>query len=430
MDQTAKYEVIVGAFALVAIIILIMFWGWLKSFSFDKPQRFTARFSDVAGLPNSATISLQGLRCGNVESIEFTPDKMIDVHLKVTLPNVRVPQGADVTIQTIGLVGAKYIEIGLPPGTASNPPIAEGTLVRGVDPPRTELVLNRVATKLDEIFKGVSAADSKEAIKSINAAAVKLNKNMDKMSTGMDSVQSAAQDFGVASKRFAITADKASVAMGGADTFFHSGSRTLDSVREVAVDFRATSGRLRKLMDNPNFSGDLRETMRMAKQTAETVAGAMSNLSTTLQDKPLRDEMINILSKMQQSTENIHKSMQILNKVSADDELRADLKVMLKSARDAMDKANNILGDPSMKGDVRSTLTRVRDAATNVDIASKQLQQVLNKRSPLLQMLFARPGKLSEKEVKEVEKELEAPAPGNSSSVTPVAPTAPVAPEK
>jgi phospholipid/cholesterol/gamma-HCH transport system substrate-binding protein len=408
--QRTNFEVIVGLFSTIAIIALIMGWGWLKSWTVEPPQRFTARFTDVAGLPNSATISVQGLRVGNVESVNFTPEKMIDVHLKITNPTVRVPEGAEITIQTIGLVGAKYIEIALPPDTKNKPPIPEGTLVRGIDPPRTELAMNRALSKIDNVLQGISSEDTKEAIRNINLAAVKLNKNMDVMQRGMENVEVAAKDFGAASKRFAVTADKATGAMDEADSFFHSGTRTFDSVRDVAVDFKSTSGRLRKLMDSPNFSGDLKETMRLAKATADTVSGAMHNFSTTLQDKPLREELINILSKMQQSTENIHKSMQILNKISADESLRADLKQTVSNAKEAMEKANNVLGDPAFKNDVRSTLGKVRSAATNVDIASKQLQQVLSKRSPLLQMMFGKPGRLCDEELKKLEDG--APTPG------------------
>lgn len=423
MQQTAKYEIIVGSFSLVAIILLVACWGWLKSFSLEAPQRFTARFSDVAGLPNSATISVQGLRVGNVESVNFTPDKMIDVHLKITNPSVRVPKGAEVTIQTIGLVGAKYIEIALPPGTKDQPPIPDGTLVRGVDPPRTELAMNRALTKIDQIFSGIDSEQTKEAIRNINAASVKLNKNMDVMGRGMENVEAAAQDFGTASKRFAITADKASSAMNEADTFFNSGTRTFDSVRDVAVDFKSTSSKVRKLLDNPGFSTDLRETMRLAKATADTVHSTISNVTASLQDKPLRDELISILSKMQQSTENIHKSMQIMSKISGDEGLRTDLKQMVGSAKEAMDKANNLLGDPAFKNDVRSTMTRVRSAAANVDIASQQLQQVLNKRSPLLQMLFARPGKLTAEDLKKIEDETAAPGPGTTAPAPTGSPT-------
>jgi uncharacterized protein YoxC len=207
--------------------------------------------------------------------------------------------------------------------------------------------------------------------------------------------------------------------MGEADNFFASGTKTFDSVRDVAVDFKATSGKFRKLMDNPAFSADLKETARLAKQTADTVSNAMDNFQNTLKDKALRDELINILSKMQQSTENIHKSMQILNRISADEGLRSDIKTTVANAKEAMDKANNILGDPNFKSDVKGTLARVRSAATNVDVASQQLQQVLNKRSPLLQMLFARPGKLTTEELKKIEDEDNKTSGANSNSTAP-----------
>src|SRR5262245_55431413 len=126
--DTAKYEVRVGLFALFALILLVWGWSWLKSFSlFYQPQRFTAQFSDVAGLSRNATVNIQGVRVGTVEYMEFVTDPQhpehndkINVHLKITDSTVQVPEGSHISIQTLGLVGAKYIEIVLPRDAAGN----------------------------------------------------------------------------------------------------------------------------------------------------------------------------------------------------------------------------------------------------------------------------------------------------------------------
>lgn len=402
MKDSAKQEVIVGVFVLIALIFLTYGWTWLKSFSlFQKPQRFTAEFSDVAGLSRNATVNFQGVRVGTVELMEFTPEKKILVHIKITDPTALITRGSKISIQTLGLVGAKYIEITLPRDASGKPieapALTSSDIVRPPDvqePVRVELVMNRVASRVDEIVSSIDTAAASEAINNLNSAARKLDKNMDRLKDAASSVQTASNNIATTSSKFGSTAENATRAAESARTFFNNGNVTIKDIDILARDFRTTSSRVNKLLDNPNFSGDLRETMAQARQTAETVRAAIGDVNTTLRDKPLRDEVVGILQRLQNSTENIRTSMEIVNKISADQGLRNDLKEVVTQAKQAMAQANQILGDPSFKEDLRTTMTKVRNAASNVDTASKQIQQVLGKRAPLLQMLFGRPGKI------------------------------------
>jgi ABC-type transporter Mla subunit MlaD len=400
-------EARVGIFALVALILLLYAQAWLKSFSlFDKPQRFAAEFSDVAGLSRNATVNVQGVRVGTVEFMEFLPTKKILVHLKITDPTAHVPEGSKVSIQTLGLVGAKYVEIVIPHdanGNAINAPeIANNAILvppQVENPTRVELVMNRVATRIDEIVSSIDTSAASQAINNFNQAATKLNHNMDRLKDAASSVQTASNNIANTAGRFGKTADNATIAADRASNFFSQGNVTLRDIDAVAKDFRGTSGRINKLLGNPNFSGDLRETVIQARQTADTIRAAIGDVNSTLKDKELRGEVVGILQKLQASTDNIKQSMDIVQTMSKDQGLRNDLKEVVKGAREAMEKANTLLGDPLFKGDVQSTMQKVRNAATDVDVAAKQIRQVLNKRAPLLQMLFGRPGKLKVEEV-------------------------------
>lgn len=401
--QDRNYEVRVGIFALLALIFLLYGWGWLKSFSlFQQPQRFTAEFSDVAGLSRNATVNVQGVRVGTVEFMEFTqPEKKIQVHLKITDPTAVVPRGSKVSIQTLGLVGAKYVEITIPRDASGNPIDAPALNANDIlrppyvqDPVRVELVINRVASRIDEIVSSIDTAAASDAVNNLSSAASKLNKNMDRLRTAADSVETASASIATTSGKFGHTAESASAAADRANVFFGTGNATLHDIQILTRDFRGTSSRVNKLLDNPQFSGDLKETMLQARQTAETIRGAIGDINTTLHDKPLRDEVIAILQRLQNSTDNIRTSMEIVNKVSSDQGLRNDLKDVVKSAKETMAQASSLLGDPNFKADIGGTLAKVRAAATNLDVASRQVQQVLSKRAPLLQLLFGRPGKL------------------------------------
>ncbi len=387
-------------FTMFALIILLWGWGWLKSTAlFQKVQRFTVQFQDVAGLNKSAPVNINGVRVGIIEDMELKAKGQVLVRVKITAPNITVTKGSTYTIQTLGLVGAKYIEISLPTLEPNQPPppaIAESEIVTGQDPVRVELVLNDVAVKISKVFRTFKADDmgnrisvvldnSSEAAKNIRYASAKLDKNMDRVIKAADNVSSASVKIG-------SLADRARSTASSAEAFFSEGRNTLDSVNFAATEFKGTSTRMNKLLDHPDFSKDIRETLQLTKQTADSVANAIHSLNTTLKDEPVRKDLLAVLHSIDRSTTNIGQSVQTIDTLSKDGQLRQDVKQITSDAREAMSKLGAVLSQPEFKADIGKTLTSVSSAADNVDVAARQLRQVLNKRAPLLRMMFGRPG--------------------------------------
>lgn len=114
--------------------------------------------------------------------------------------------------------------------------------------------------------------------------------------------------------------------------------------------------------------------------------------------------MLTILGRIQTSTSDIKQSMQMVNKLADDQGLRGDLREIVKEAKEAMTKANDLVSEPGFKQDFTQTMGKVRTAANNVDVAAKQLHQILGKRAPLLQMLFAKPGEIKIQKVEDPKK--------------------------
>lgn len=328
------------------------------------------------------------------------PRAMVNCSLKINTESVTIPEGSSITIQTQGLVGAKYIEITLPEYKNGEEIkyISAGEVIRGQDPIRTELVLNKIATKLNDIVTsvgseevGVSLADalkhSGEAVSAFNQAAKKLDKNMDRF-------EGAADAFTDTSKKVGDVATEAKSAVHNAGGFFRKGEDTLSNVDSLTREMRNASGKVNKLLDNPAMSSDLKETVQLAKQTADSIGVTIKQLNTTLGDQPMRQDLITMLSRVNDSVNSIERSVKTMDKLAEDRELRSDIKDLIGKARETMDKFANVVNDPQVKSDFPGTMAKVRDAATKVDVAAEQLSQVLNKRAPLLQMLFASPGKL------------------------------------
>jgi len=393
-EESVQVEWRVGLFALVAFLLLVFGWSWLKSFSSEPPQRFGVRFADVAGLANNAPVNLNGVRVGVVEKIDLKGKNEVIAHLKITTTNVPVTEGSKITNQTLGLVGAKYVEINLPDikeGDAAPAVIPTESIVEGENPVRTELYLNKIATNFSSFTDDIASKKSREGLKnaleksgttmaSIQTAAEKMDKNMEKLSSVTDSLKGTSDKFGNTSS--------------SATRFFDEGTTTLKDVRGV-------SGRMKKILDNPALTSDLKETAQLAKETSEQVKQAINQFSNTLQDKPLRDDMLTMMTKLSNSTESVAASMRQVDKLVGDHGLRSDLKQITENAREAVTRANKLVTETNFGNDATSTMASVKKAANNVDTVAKQLNQVLNKRSPLFQMMFGTPGRLKEKKVKE-----------------------------
>ncbi len=315
-------------------------------------------------------------------------------HLKITTHDIPITEGSKITIQTLGLVGAKYVEINLPDvkeGEAAPAVIPTDSIVEGEDPVRTELYLNKIATNVSSFTDEIASQKSREGLKSameksgatmasIQSAAEKMDKNMEKLSSVTDSLKGTSDKFGNTSQ--------------SATRFFNDGSDALKDVKGVST-------RMKKILDNPALTTDLKETAQLARETSENVKSALNNLTNTLQDKPLREDMLQMMTKLSGSTESIAVSMKQVDKLVGDQGLRSDLKQITENARDAVTKANKLVTDTTFGADATSTMASVKKAAANVDIVARQLNQVLDKKRPLFSLMFGRPGKLKEKTVKE-----------------------------
>ena len=400
-----NYEVRVGIFTILAVIILLYGWTWLKSFSpMHPPQLITVQFHDIAGLATNAPVNINGVRVGTVEQIELKGKGQVLAHLRIKTEEVTVPQGSTFTIQTLGLVGAKYIEISLPeeePGQELPAPIDSNTVVIGSDPVRVELVINKIATNVKNMIGKVSDYDTQrsgETIENINVAAKKLNKNMDNIAEATDSLVKTSDKFG-------DVAEEAKTLTSNANSFFVTGKGALADISDLTKDFKTTSRRVNKILESPQVVSDLRQTAKDARETVQAVKKLMSELETTMKDENLRKDLIALLDRVTKSTENIAGSMQQINEMAGDKELRSDVKVIVNEARDAVNKVDRIIGSPDFKGNLRSTMKKVESAAEKVDTVSQQMNQILNKRAPLIQMMVGTPGRLPAEKKKE-----EAPA--------------------
>lgn len=351
-----------GLFTLIGLLLLLGAFMWWKSVPiFNTPQRFSIMFKDVGGLNQNAPVQINGMKVGAVESLELQGKDKVLVKVKINTESVRVPEGSKFNILTNGLVGAKYIEVTLPGNTDSQTAklLNEKSVAPGKENLRSEIVLERLAKQLDTLdVDGTQSAIRRD----------------------MSRLANAAEDAALLSRKLYPAADRMHIVE--------------DKIISMSASIHQTSGRVNKLLSNPQFAGDLKETALRAKEAATRVQLAIADISSTLEDEALRKDVVSALQELNGSTSNIEMAVQGLTKLGSDEVARADIKQIVSDARRTMTKVSDMVGKPGFGKEVRESLFQVKEAAARAEILAKQLTQILDKRAPLLQMMVGRPGRL------------------------------------
>lgn len=166
MEETKIKELRVGFFIFLAIIIFMAVIFALSSEVnyFTGSYILKATFANTQGLAGNAQIRLSGVKVGRVKDIVFPDDankKHVEVFLRIN-KNVqnRIREDSTASLQTIGLLGDKYIEIAI--GSQDKPILKDGANIAAVEPAdfsrlidRGERVfenLARLSNTLDEIL--------------------------------------------------------------------------------------------------------------------------------------------------------------------------------------------------------------------------------------------------------------------------------------
>jgi phospholipid/cholesterol/gamma-HCH transport system substrate-binding protein len=155
-----RLELRVGLLVVVALAAGVGLLFLMGELSFGGTPSLTVDLSHTGNVIRGAAVKLAGVPVGRVEEIQLLPDRRdaegqpLPVRiLAVITPEARASLRADaqVTVASQGPLGESYLE--LSPGSASAQDLAEGKALRGVDPPRLDIVAQRLTAFLDAASK-------------------------------------------------------------------------------------------------------------------------------------------------------------------------------------------------------------------------------------------------------------------------------------
>lgn len=299
-------EIKVGAFVLAAAGVLTAFLLVLGDVSFEPRWTVRVDFRFAGAIHPGAAVKISGVPVGRVERVEFLGAGVRDaegrpvlVRLFLSLePRTRevVTTDAAFYINTQGVLGEPYVEID--PGPMQGEPIDEDAPpLRGVDPPRTDLLLARVFRLLDDLTEALSRnGESLDAFLEAGAGVAKsldevLRDRRPEMARALEDLIAAAADLRRILARLAAGFEEG----GDLARLIADARAAVATLREdlppLLADARAAAAELKRLREvtGPLTQADT-ERLRRALAHYEAVGAHLEGLTQDLETLVARTE--------------------------------------------------------------------------------------------------------------------------------------------
>ncbi|OIO38478.1 MAG: hypothetical protein AUJ72_02515 [Candidatus Omnitrophica bacterium CG1_02_46_14] len=185
--KKSNLELKVGIFVFFALAVLIMFV--FKAGDFYMKPGYSVRliFDFVSGIDKGSVVRLAGVNVGEVSGIHIirNAEGATQAELIARIDQgVVIEEDSDVRINTLGLLGEKYVEI--LPGTAGNKTLTDGSLMSGKTPVLLEKITesgNRLLNKMEKTFDNVNEVVTdqkfKDSVKNTFGNAETVTKNLE-----------------------------------------------------------------------------------------------------------------------------------------------------------------------------------------------------------------------------------------------------------
>ncbi|MBL9003298.1 MAG: MCE family protein [Myxococcales bacterium] len=180
-------ELKVGALVVVSLGVLIAFVALLGGLSFAPGFRVYVDYDFSGNIHSGAPVKISGIRVGKVEEVRFMGGQLdpqvgrrVQVRLVVRIEQrakAAIHQDAEFFVNTQGVLGEQYLEIA--PGSYEKPELQPEAVVRGIDPPRTDLIIARLYEFLDAVTSLLR--EDKEVFRDLLRSGAKVARSLDQL---------------------------------------------------------------------------------------------------------------------------------------------------------------------------------------------------------------------------------------------------------
>ena len=280
MAQEKSIEVKVGVLILVSLGILAAFVLIMGGLSFEKTYTLYVDFDNPGGLQTGAPVRVAGVKVGKVSELAFMGGKVDPKTNRRTLVRAKINvearvkesihDDADFYVTTQGVLGEQYLAID--PGSPQKGVLPEGSIVKGIDPPRLDLFLAKAYELLDTTMNGIRnnrelisdiATNTAGLLKGLNTTLTDNRERINRTMANLESLTTEANTLTVHARTQYVDNPKI--------------ARTIDNIDRLSSDIQKDSGPLLK---------DARESLANLNRASKVVGGEEEQvkLKKTIED--------------------------------------------------------------------------------------------------------------------------------------------------
>ena len=267
MAQEKSIEVKVGVLILVSLGILAAFVLVMGGLSFEKTYTLYVDFDNPGGLQSGAPVRVAGVKVGKVSELSFMGGKIDPKTNRRTLVRAKIAvearvkesihEDADFYVTTQGVLGEQYLAID--PGSPQKSVMPEGTVVKGIDPPRLDLFLAKAYELLDTTMNGIRnnrelisdiATNTAGLLKGLNGTLSENRERINRTMANLESLSAEANTLTTHARTQYVDNPKI--------------ARTLDNIDRLSTDIQKDSGPMLK---------DARESLANLNRASKVVGG-------------------------------------------------------------------------------------------------------------------------------------------------------------
>jgi len=268
MASPRSIEVKVGILIITALGLLAAFILIMGGINFQPTYKLQVEFDNPGGLQSGAPVKIAGVKVGKIQEVEFRGGKLnsetgkreplVRVHIEVEKRyEDSIFENATFYVTTLGVLGEQFMAID--PGSSDRPQLPENAVVRGLDPPRLDLLL---AEGYELMHSTVTALRENRA--EIGEAFDGLRKTLKGTGTFFENNQERLDR--VAANVEQMTADGVSLVQGVNEKYVEN-----PQIDRILTNADALTGTLAH--ETPPLMEDVKATMKNARRISETLGG-------------------------------------------------------------------------------------------------------------------------------------------------------------
>lgn len=317
-------ELRVGIFVIVTIVAVLIFIFIQATRSNYRGYEIGVTFDYVSGLETGSPVRVSGVRAGEVRSIEILYEDRPKVLTKLRLrQDIKIGRYSRVTIQTLGIIGEKYIEI---TPSSYREYVQPGEVIIGENPLSIERLAEAtqgIVVRLNDIMIDINKLTADEKLRDnfrniINNSALaiqRIDNAFEKIEWVADTLietNEKAQDILVR------TVPKVDTLLDNTNELVVSGKTkmegTLDEIKRFAQAGTSAAESIQGIKETADAYGEVAEDLR----------GLISNLQSKglvakmMQEEELLDQIKEEVILLHNATRKFQETTETINNVSED----------------------------------------------------------------------------------------------------------------